>query len=132
MPGVRVLSPPHKLTGQVLSSPLCKEEPEALGGEVAPIYSDKVAKTPSPPPLPSRLWERRPEAGDWAEPPLSPKGAELTGPLSPQRFLGDYGLQWVGEPREHEDSSSSEDDEEWMIAKKFWKPGRVGVTQPLQ
>ncbi|XP_036303650.1 UBX domain-containing protein 11 isoform X3 [Pipistrellus kuhlii] len=39
-----------------------------------------------------------------------------------ERFLGDYGLQWVGEPREHEDLSSSEDDEEWMIAKKFWKP----------
>ncbi|XP_028011064.2 UBX domain-containing protein 11 [Eptesicus fuscus] len=42
-----------------------------------------------------------------------------------ERFLGDYGLQWVGEPRDHEDSedmTSSEDDKDWMIAKKFWKP----------
>ncbi|KAK1340339.1 hypothetical protein QTO34_018907 [Cnephaeus nilssonii] len=42
-----------------------------------------------------------------------------------ERFLGDYGLQWVGEPRDREDSedmTSSEDDKDWMIAKKFWKP----------
>lgn len=42
-----------------------------------------------------------------------------------ERFLGDYGLQWVGEPRDHvesEDIANSEDDKEWMIAKKFWKP----------
>lgn len=50
--GIILLSPPHKLIGQVLSSPLCKEEPEARGGEVASqVYSHKVAKTPSPPPL---------------------------------------------------------------------------------
>lgn len=49
--GIILLSPPHKLIGQVLSSPLCKEEPEARGGEVASqVYSHKVAKTPSPPP----------------------------------------------------------------------------------
>ncbi|XP_059546691.1 UBX domain-containing protein 11 isoform X2 [Myotis daubentonii] len=42
-----------------------------------------------------------------------------------ERFLGDYGLQWVGEPRDREDSedmTSSEDDRDWMTAKKFWKP----------
>ncbi|XP_036203954.1 UBX domain-containing protein 11 isoform X2 [Myotis myotis] len=42
-----------------------------------------------------------------------------------ERFLGDYGLQWVGEPSDREDSedlTSSEDDRAWMTAKKFWKP----------
>uniref|UniRef100_A0A2K6GRC6 UBX domain-containing protein 11 n=1 Tax=Propithecus coquereli TaxID=379532 RepID=A0A2K6GRC6_PROCO len=44
-----------------------------------------------------------------------------------ERFLSDYGLQWVGEPMDQEDSESkivSEDGErDWMTAKKFWKPG---------
>ncbi|XP_068395314.1 UBX domain-containing protein 11 isoform X6 [Eschrichtius robustus] len=38
-----------------------------------------------------------------------------------ERFLGDYGLQWVGEPMDKEDSEDGERD--WMTAKKFWKPG---------
>uniref|UniRef100_A0A8W4FL60 UBX domain-containing protein 11 n=1 Tax=Sus scrofa TaxID=9823 RepID=A0A8W4FL60_PIG len=38
-----------------------------------------------------------------------------------ERFLGDYGLQWVGEPVDQEDSEDNERD--WMTAKKFWKPG---------
>ncbi|XP_049555237.1 UBX domain-containing protein 11 isoform X2 [Orcinus orca] len=38
-----------------------------------------------------------------------------------ERFLGDYGLQWVGEPMHEEDSEDGERD--WMTAKKFWKPG---------
>ncbi|XP_024622548.1 UBX domain-containing protein 11 isoform X1 [Neophocaena asiaeorientalis asiaeorientalis] len=37
-----------------------------------------------------------------------------------ERFLGDYGLQWVGEPMHEEDSEDGERD--WMTAKKFWKP----------
>ncbi|XP_012578239.1 PREDICTED: UBX domain-containing protein 11 isoform X3 [Condylura cristata] len=44
-----------------------------------------------------------------------------------ERFLGDYGLKWVGEPVDQEDSedrTDSEDDErDWMTTKKFWKPG---------
>ncbi|KAM6174100.1 UBX domain-containing protein 11 [Erethizon dorsatum] len=44
-----------------------------------------------------------------------------------ERFLSDYGLQWVGEPMDQEnseDKTTSEDDKrDWMIAKKFWKPG---------
>lgn len=44
-----------------------------------------------------------------------------------ERFLGDYGLKWVGEPVDKEDSddrTDSEDDErDWMTTKKFWKPG---------
>ncbi|EAX07823.1 UBX domain containing 5, isoform CRA_a [Homo sapiens] len=44
-----------------------------------------------------------------------------------ERFLSDYGLQWVGEPMDQEDSESktvSEHGErDWMTAKKFWKPG---------
>ncbi|KAK2106227.1 UBX domain-containing protein 11 [Saguinus oedipus] len=44
-----------------------------------------------------------------------------------RRFLSDYGLQWVGEPMDQEDSESktvSEDGErDWMTARKFWKPG---------
>ncbi|XP_070632110.1 UBX domain-containing protein 11 isoform X4 [Bos indicus] len=40
---------------------------------------------------------------------------------STRRFLGDYGLQWVGEPMDQEDSEDGERD--WMTAKKFWKPG---------
>ncbi|XP_010343692.1 UBX domain-containing protein 11 isoform X5 [Saimiri boliviensis] len=44
-----------------------------------------------------------------------------------ERFLSDYGLQWVGEPMDQEDSESktvSEDGErDWMTARKFWKPG---------
>ncbi|XP_047648685.1 UBX domain-containing protein 11 isoform X2 [Phacochoerus africanus] len=38
-----------------------------------------------------------------------------------ERFLGDYGLQWVGEAVDQEDSEDNERD--WMTAKKFWKPG---------
>ncbi|XP_047648691.1 UBX domain-containing protein 11 isoform X8 [Phacochoerus africanus] len=38
-----------------------------------------------------------------------------------KRFLGDYGLQWVGEAVDQEDSEDNERD--WMTAKKFWKPG---------
>ncbi|KAM6216964.1 UBX domain-containing protein 11 [Rhynchocyon petersi] len=44
-----------------------------------------------------------------------------------ERFLSDYGLQWVGEPMDQEDSEEDkeavEDSEDWMTAKKFWKPG---------
>ncbi|XP_075408873.1 UBX domain-containing protein 11 isoform X3 [Tenrec ecaudatus] len=44
-----------------------------------------------------------------------------------ERFLGDYGLQWVGEPMDQEDSEgqevSEENQEDWMTVKKFWKPG---------
>ncbi|XP_013375089.1 PREDICTED: UBX domain-containing protein 11 isoform X5 [Chinchilla lanigera] len=44
-----------------------------------------------------------------------------------ERFLNDYGLQWVGEPMDQEDAEDkavSEDDKrDWMTAKKFWKPG---------
>ncbi|XP_064137587.1 UBX domain-containing protein 11 isoform X4 [Loxodonta africana] len=44
-----------------------------------------------------------------------------------ERFLNDYGLQWVGEPTDHEDSegrAASEDSKkDWMTVKKFWKPG---------
>nr|KAF6445546.1 UBX domain protein 11 [Molossus molossus] len=43
-----------------------------------------------------------------------------------ERFLGDYGLQWVGEPMDEEDSEditgSENDKRDWMTAKKFWKP----------
>ncbi|XP_063091880.1 UBX domain-containing protein 11 isoform X9 [Cavia porcellus] len=44
-----------------------------------------------------------------------------------ERFLSDYGLQWVGEPMDQENSedrTGPEDHEkDWMMAKKFWKPG---------
>ncbi|XP_077881795.1 UBX domain-containing protein 11 isoform X10 [Ictidomys tridecemlineatus] len=44
-----------------------------------------------------------------------------------ERFLNDYGLQWVGEPMDQEDSEdktvSEEEERDWMTAKKFWKPG---------
>uniref|UniRef100_A0A452QS39 UBX domain-containing protein 11 n=1 Tax=Ursus americanus TaxID=9643 RepID=A0A452QS39_URSAM len=44
-----------------------------------------------------------------------------------ERFLGDYGLQWVGEPMDQEGSDDQSDSEDgkkdWMTAKKFWKPG---------
>uniref|UniRef100_A0A8C0L754 UBX domain-containing protein 11 n=1 Tax=Canis lupus dingo TaxID=286419 RepID=A0A8C0L754_CANLU len=44
-----------------------------------------------------------------------------------ERFLGDYGLQWVGEPADDEDSEDQSDSEDgkrdWMTAKKLWKPG---------
>ncbi|XP_021118766.1 UBX domain-containing protein 11 isoform X5 [Heterocephalus glaber] len=44
-----------------------------------------------------------------------------------EQFLSDYGLQWVGEPMDQENSEDktvSEDDaRDWMTAKKFWKPG---------
>ncbi|KAM7324165.1 hypothetical protein ACRRTK_016470 [Alexandromys fortis] len=44
-----------------------------------------------------------------------------------ERFLSDYGLQWVGEPMDQEDSeekiASENDERDWMTAKKFWKPG---------
>ncbi|XP_012975604.2 UBX domain-containing protein 11 isoform X2 [Mesocricetus auratus] len=44
-----------------------------------------------------------------------------------ERFLSDYGLQWVGEPMDQEDSEekivSENDEQDWMKAKKFWKPG---------
>ncbi|XP_026915794.2 UBX domain-containing protein 11 isoform X2 [Acinonyx jubatus] len=44
-----------------------------------------------------------------------------------ERFLSDYGLQWVGEPEDQEDSEDNSDSEDgntdWMTAKKFWKPG---------
>lgn len=43
-----------------------------------------------------------------------------------ERFLGDYGLLWVGEPvdEEDEDGSGPEDStRDRMTAKKFWKPG---------
>lgn len=105
----------------------CVGEPEALGGDLASqVYSHQLAKTPGPPPLPSQLWELRPEPASF----LERDGADgCPRHLPLQRFLGDYGLQWVGEPRDHvesEDIANSEDDKEWMIAKKFWKPGRVG------
>ncbi|XP_037684007.1 UBX domain-containing protein 11 isoform X8 [Choloepus didactylus] len=44
-----------------------------------------------------------------------------------ERFLSDYGLQWVGEPMDQEDSEVKTDSEEgerdWKTTKKFWKPG---------
>lgn len=44
-----------------------------------------------------------------------------------ERFLSDYGLQWVGEPMDQENSEgkiiSESDERDWMKAKKFWKPG---------
>nr|XP_038965171.1 UBX domain-containing protein 11 isoform X2 [Rattus norvegicus] len=44
-----------------------------------------------------------------------------------KRFLNDYGLQWVGEPMDQENSEgkiiSESDERDWMKAKKFWKPG---------
>ncbi|XP_004394846.1 PREDICTED: UBX domain-containing protein 11 [Odobenus rosmarus divergens] len=44
-----------------------------------------------------------------------------------ERFLGDYGLQWVGEPVDQADSDDQSDSEDgkrdWMTTKKFWKPG---------
>ncbi|XP_048208056.1 UBX domain-containing protein 11 [Perognathus longimembris pacificus] len=44
-----------------------------------------------------------------------------------ERFLNDYGLQWVGEPMDQEDSEDrrapEDDGQAWMTAKKFWKPG---------
>ncbi|XP_039710837.1 UBX domain-containing protein 11 isoform X2 [Pteropus medius] len=44
-----------------------------------------------------------------------------------ERFLSDYGLQWVGEPMDQEDSEDHTDSEgskrDWMTVKKFWKPG---------
>ncbi|XP_045155078.1 UBX domain-containing protein 11 isoform X2 [Echinops telfairi] len=48
-----------------------------------------------------------------------------------ERFLSDYGLQWVGEPMDQEDSEgqevSEENQEDWMTVKKFWKPGDSAV-----
>uniref|UniRef100_A0A8C0R5B0 UBX domain-containing protein 11 n=1 Tax=Canis lupus dingo TaxID=286419 RepID=A0A8C0R5B0_CANLU len=65
----------------------------------------------------------KPEAGDWLPAPRPPYLALL----SVQRFLGDYGLQWVGEPADDEDSEDQSDSEDgkrdWMTAKKLWKPG---------
>ncbi|XP_058991496.1 UBX domain-containing protein 11 isoform X10 [Mustela lutreola] len=44
-----------------------------------------------------------------------------------ERFLGDYGLKWVGESADQEGSDNQADSEDgkrdWMTAKKFWKPG---------
>nr|XP_051712809.1 UBX domain-containing protein 11 isoform X3 [Oryctolagus cuniculus]XP_051712810.1 UBX domain-containing protein 11 isoform X3 [Oryctolagus cuniculus] len=44
-----------------------------------------------------------------------------------ERFLSDYGLHWVGEPMDQEDSegniASEDGGKAWMTAKKFWKPG---------
>ncbi|XP_016072006.1 PREDICTED: UBX domain-containing protein 11 [Miniopterus natalensis] len=44
-----------------------------------------------------------------------------------ERFLGDYGLQWVGEPMDQEDlediTGSEDKKRNWMTSKKFWKPG---------
>ncbi|XP_051027530.1 UBX domain-containing protein 11 [Acomys russatus] len=44
-----------------------------------------------------------------------------------ERFLSDYGLQWVGEPMDQENAEekavSENDEQDWMKAKKFWKPG---------
>ncbi|XP_006883706.1 PREDICTED: UBX domain-containing protein 11 [Elephantulus edwardii] len=44
-----------------------------------------------------------------------------------ERFLGDYGLQWVGEPMDQEDSEDKEiaedSEKDWMTTMKFWKPG---------
>ncbi|XP_004377307.1 UBX domain-containing protein 11 [Trichechus manatus latirostris] len=44
-----------------------------------------------------------------------------------ERFLNDYGLQWVGEPTDHDDSEgkavSEDSKKDWMTVKKFWKPG---------
>lgn len=67
-------------------------------------------------------------------PPLPWERAELTVTphrplLSLQRFLGDYGLQWVGEPMDQEDLVDSTDSKDgrrdWMTARKFWKLGRL-------
>nr|XP_004657365.1 UBX domain-containing protein 11 isoform X3 [Jaculus jaculus] len=44
-----------------------------------------------------------------------------------ERFLNDYGLQWVGEPMDQEESEekavTDNHERDWMTAKKFWKPG---------
>ncbi|XP_032969148.1 UBX domain-containing protein 11 [Rhinolophus ferrumequinum] len=44
-----------------------------------------------------------------------------------ERFLSDYGLQWVGDPVDQEDPVDSTDSKDGrrdrMTAKKFWKPG---------
>ncbi|XP_036770744.2 UBX domain-containing protein 11 isoform X2 [Manis pentadactyla] len=43
-----------------------------------------------------------------------------------ERFLGDYGLLWVGEPVDEEDGDGSGPEDstrDRMTAKKFWKPG---------
>ncbi|XP_073937020.1 UBX domain-containing protein 11 isoform X7 [Castor canadensis] len=44
-----------------------------------------------------------------------------------EQFLSDYGLHWVGELMDQEDSEdkiiSENDERDWMTAKKFWKPG---------
>lgn len=58
-------------------------------------------------------------------------------PFTPQRFLNDYGLQWVGEPMDQEESEdravSEEEETDWMTAKKFWKPGTERARPaPLQ
>ncbi|XP_010631543.1 UBX domain-containing protein 11 isoform X3 [Fukomys damarensis] len=49
-----------------------------------------------------------------------------------ERFLSDYGLQWVGEPMDQENSEdktvSEDDTRDRMTAKKFWKPGDSLVT----
>ncbi|XP_063143218.1 UBX domain-containing protein 11 isoform X11 [Rattus norvegicus] len=51
-----------------------------------------------------------------------------------ERFLNDYGLQWVGEPMDQENSEgkiiSESDERDWMKAKKFWKPDRVSLCSP--
>lgn len=58
----------------------------------------------------------------------------MSPPFPPQRFLGDYGLHWVGEPMDQEDSEADMEDggKDWMTAKKFWKPGRGPAPSSLR
>ncbi|XP_036602377.1 UBX domain-containing protein 11 [Trichosurus vulpecula] len=47
-----------------------------------------------------------------------------------ERFLNDYGLEWVGEPSETEmDMETDLEAEKWML-KKLWKPGESTVPAP--
>ncbi|XP_073937015.1 UBX domain-containing protein 11 isoform X3 [Castor canadensis] len=52
---------------------------------------------------------------------------QLQRQVGEMEFLSDYGLHWVGELMDQEDSEdkiiSENDERDWMTAKKFWKPG---------
>ncbi|XP_027720646.1 UBX domain-containing protein 11 isoform X2 [Vombatus ursinus] len=47
-----------------------------------------------------------------------------------ERFLNDYGLEWIGEPSETEMEMETDlEAEKWML-KKLWKPGESTVPAP--
>ncbi|XP_069431049.1 UBX domain-containing protein 11 isoform X3 [Ovis canadensis] len=81
---------------------------EILSKKGLPWALEATRPAPLPPPC-CRLGRYRPWKRWWRP------------SRSTRRFLGDYGLQWVGEPTDQEDSEDGERD--WMTAKKFWKPG---------